>query len=145
MLFTSATAANESSYANGRRERTVPIPSTITPIAGYPRKLVIFKMAASKFWQVRCWVAGRTHRKSTQSQSVQVARHFARQFYEQLLADHRIANFDVQVTNHNAGHTATSRSNPEIARDSSVKANGWTPDAPALTPPIRGLCRPFAA
>ena len=93
-------------------------------------------MAASKFWQVRCWVAGRTHRKSTQSQSVQVARHFARQFYEQPLADHRIANLDVQVNNHNAGHTATSRSRPKIARDSSAKANGWTPDAPELTPPF---------
>ena len=134
MLFTSATAANESSYANGRRERTVPIPSTITPIAGYPRKLVIFKMAASKFWQVRCWVAGRTHRKSTQSQSAQVARHFARQFYEQLLADHRIANLDAQVNSDNAGLNATSQSQPKISRDSSAKANDWTPDATPLTP-----------
>ena len=134
MLFASATAANETSYANGRRERTVPIPSTITPIAGDPRKLVIFKMAASKFWQVRCWVAGRTHRKSTQSQSAQVARHFARQFYEQLLADHRIADLDAQVNSDNAGLNATSRSQPKISRDSSAKANDWTPEAPPLTP-----------
>ena len=136
MLFTSATAANESSYANGRRERTVPIPSTITPIAGYPRKLVIFKMAASKFWQVRCWVAGRTNRKSTQSQSAQVARHFARQFYEQLLADHRIANLDAQVNSDSACRTAPFRSHPKIPRDSSAKAKSWTPDASALTPPF---------
>jgi hypothetical protein len=134
MLFTSATAANGSSYANGRRERTVPIPSTITPIAGYPRKLVIFKMAASKFWQVRCWVAGRTHRKSTQSQSAQVARHFARQFYEQRLADHRIANLDAQVNSDNACRTAPFRSHLKITSDSSVKANDWTPDAPLPTP-----------
>ncbi len=84
MLLAVTAAANESLYTSGQRERTVPIPSTITPIAGYPRKLVIFKMAASKFWQVRCWIAGRTHRKSTQTQNAQVARFFARQFYEQL-------------------------------------------------------------
>jgi hypothetical protein len=129
MLFASATAANESSYANGHRERTVPIPSTITPIDGYPRKLVIFKIAASRFWQVRCWVAGRTHRKSTQSQSVQVARQFARQFYEQLLADHRIANLDVLIKSENARHTATFRSHPKFTRDSSARANGCIPDA----------------
>ena len=116
MLFANANAnaANEPLYANGRRERTVPIPATITPIAGYPRKLVIFKMAASKFWQVRCWVAGRTHRKSTQSQSAQVARHFARQFYEQLLADHRI--------------DALERREPP--RDSSDVPIRWTPHSP---------------
>ena len=28
------------------RERTVPIPETITPVPGYPRKLVVYKMAA---------------------------------------------------------------------------------------------------
>jgi hypothetical protein len=134
MLFTVATAANESSYANGHRERTVPIPSTITPITGYPSKLVIFKMAASKFWQVRCWVAGRTHRKSTQSQSTQVARHFARQFYEQLLADHRIANLDAQVKSNKVGLTATSKSHPNLTCDSSAKTNGWTPDTPLRTP-----------
>ena len=136
MLFTVATAANESSYANGHRERTVPIPSTITPITGYPSKLVIFKMAASKFWQVRCWVAGRTHRKSTQSQSTQVARHFARQFYEQLLADHRIANLDAQVKSNKVGLTATSKSHPNLTCDSSAKTNGWTPDTPLRTPPF---------
>ena len=96
MLLAVTAAANEPLYTSGQRERTVPIPSTITPIAGYPRKLVIFKMAASKFWQVRCWIAGRTHRKSTQTQNAQVARFFARQFYEQLLADHRIASLEAQ-------------------------------------------------
>jgi len=43
-------------------------------------------MAASRFWQVRCWIAGKTYKRSTQSQSLRVAQSFARNFYEQLLA-----------------------------------------------------------
>lgn len=71
----------------GGRERTVPIPETLTPVPGYPQKLAVFKMAASRFWQVRCWVAGRTYRRSTQTQSLRMAQSFARQFYEKLLAE----------------------------------------------------------
>ncbi len=84
-VFTAA-AANDPVLRNQARERTVPIPSTITPVPGYPRKLSVFKIAASKFWQVRCWIAGRTHRRSTQTQSLRMAQSFARDFYEQLLA-----------------------------------------------------------
>ncbi len=79
-------AANDASWGSPLRERTVPIPETITPVPGYPRKLVVFKMAASRFWQVRCWVKGKTYRRSTQSLSLRVAQSFARRFYEQLLA-----------------------------------------------------------
>lgn len=64
----------------------MPIPSSITPVPGYPRKLVVFKMAASRFWQVRCWIAGKTYKRSAQTQSLRVAQSFARRFYEQLLA-----------------------------------------------------------
>ncbi len=84
-VFTAA-AANDPVLRTQARERTVPIPSTITPVPGYPRKLSVFKIAASKFWQVRCWIAGRTHRRSTQTQSLRMAQSFARDFYEQLLA-----------------------------------------------------------
>ena len=84
-VFTAA-AANDPVLRTQARERTVPIPSTITPVPGYPRKLSVFKIAASKFWQVRCWTAGRTHRRSTQTQSLRMALSYARTFYEQLLA-----------------------------------------------------------
>ena len=84
-VFTAA-AANDTHMSSSPRERTVPIPSTITPVPGYPSKLSVFKIAASKFWQVRCWIAGRTHRRSTQTQSLRMAQSFARRFYEQLLA-----------------------------------------------------------
>lgn len=82
-------AANDATWGASLRERTVPIPETITPVPGYPRKLVVYKMAASRFWQVRCWVNGKTYRRSSQSQSLRVAQSFARQFYEQLLAQTR--------------------------------------------------------
>jgi len=79
-------ATNDAAYQQHKRERTVPISSSITPVPGYPQKLVLYKMAASKFWQVRCWIAGRTHRRSTRTQSLRVALSYARTFYEQLLA-----------------------------------------------------------
>ena len=79
-------AANEAppsgpSSQRPARERTVPIPETLTPVPGYPQKLAVFKMAASRYWQVRCWMAGRTYRRSTQTQSLRMAQSFARQFY----------------------------------------------------------------
>jgi len=90
--FSEHAAANDSSLAalvrTQQRERTVPIPETLTPVPGYPQKLAVFKIAASRFWQVRCWVAGRTYRRSTQSLSLRMAQSFARQFYEQLMAKH---------------------------------------------------------
>lgn len=79
-------AMNDATFGAAPRERTVPIPSSITPVPGYPRKLVVFKIAASRFWQVRCWIKGKTFKRSTQSQSLRVAQSFARTFYEQLLA-----------------------------------------------------------
>lgn len=81
-------AANDAMVRTKQRERTVPLPETVTSVPGYPNKLSVFKMAASKFWQVRCWVAGRTHRRSTQTQSLRTAQSYARQFYELLLVQH---------------------------------------------------------
>jgi hypothetical protein len=95
--YTEHAAVNDSRYTLHERERTVPIPSTITPVPGYPNKLVVYKMAASKFWQVRCWIAGRTHRRSCRTQSLRVAQSFARAYYEQLLS--------LATTKHSQIHT----------------------------------------
>lgn len=95
--YTEHAAVNDSRYTLHERERTVPIPSTITPVPGYPSKLVVYRMAASKFWQVRCWIAGRTRRRSARTQSLRVAQSFARAFYEQLLA--------LATTKHSQTHT----------------------------------------
>lgn len=67
------------------RTRTVPIPTSITAVPNYPNKLVVYKIAASKYWQVRCWHAGRSHKRSTKTTKLNLAQRFARWFYEQLL------------------------------------------------------------
>jgi len=78
--FLAADASNDAHMRSTVRERTVPIPDSIIHVPGYPEKLAIFKMQASKFWQVRCWHNGKTFRKSTKSQSQRSALIFARVF-----------------------------------------------------------------
>ena len=56
-------AANDSNYLPPRH-RTLPIPATITPIANYPTKLRIFRTEASRYWQVRCYLKGKTYTQS---------------------------------------------------------------------------------
>ena len=65
--------------------RTAPISGSFQPVPGYPSKLVLFKMAASQYWQVRCWVNGRSYRRSTRTTSLKVAQAAARMLYESLL------------------------------------------------------------
>lgn len=79
-------AANDDVGA-AKRERTVPIPSSITPVPGYPEKLCVYKMQASKYWQVRCWIRGRTYRRSTKTENLRQAQSVARTLYEQWLAE----------------------------------------------------------
>lgn len=67
------------------RDRTVPIPNTITQVPGYPQKLVVFKIAASRYWQMRCWINGKTHRRSTKTTSLRNALSVARHFFERLV------------------------------------------------------------
>jgi integrase len=76
-------ASNDDHYP---RHRTVPTPESITAVPGYPSKLVVFKIPASRYWQVRCWIAGYTHRRSTKTTSLSAAQRFARWFYESLVA-----------------------------------------------------------
>jgi len=87
-------AANDQLH---QRERTVPIPNSITAVAGYPSKLVVFKIAASKYWQVRCFVSGRTHRRSTKTTSFKLAQRYARWFYENLLVEQHVSKSNAQT------------------------------------------------
>lgn len=91
-------ASNDAHMRSAMRERTVPIPESIMHVPGYPEKLAIFKMQASKFWQVRCWNNGKTYRKSTKSQSKRSALIFARIFYEQLMASNVVHDTSLFVT-----------------------------------------------
>ena len=89
MLMTSLDRGREAANdetAVQKRERTVPIPATITHVPGYPDKLCVYKMEASRYWQVRCWIAGRTYRRSTKTQSLRLALRFAGAMYEEWLA-----------------------------------------------------------
>ena len=94
-------AANDDRHL---RDRTVPIPSTIAAVNGYPSKLVVYKIAASKYWQVRCWVEGRFHKRSTKTTSFKLAERFARWFYENLLAQRFLTQMDTsQVSRFESG------------------------------------------
>ena len=107
-------AANESNFAQQPRERTVPIPETITPVPGYPKKLVVFKMKASRYWQVRCWIDGKTHKRSCQTQSLRIAQSFARRYYELLLTakhGHSLANTSQGVVLNDTSSTSTKAQN----------------------------------
>ncbi|MFM8624342.1 MAG: hypothetical protein ACKOCZ_07515 [Betaproteobacteria bacterium] len=87
--FKSLSAANDGPTRPNRperpRERTVPIGETMHPVPGYPAKLVVFKMEASRFWQMRCWMSGRSHRRSTRTESLRLALNAARLFYQELI------------------------------------------------------------
>jgi integrase len=83
------TAAANDARANHKatvhhRSRTVPIPSTVTAVPNYPSKLVIYKIAASQYWQMRCYMAGSTHKASARTTNQRVALNAAREFYELL-------------------------------------------------------------
>ena len=68
-----------------QKSRINPIKETITTINGYPSRLVIYKIAASRFYWVRYYYNNRYHYKSTKSESIKDAKHFAIKFYEQIM------------------------------------------------------------
>ena len=109
MNFFPIAASNDAHMRSAKRERTVPIPESIIHVPGYPEKLAIFKMQASKFWQVRCWNNGKTYRKSTKSQSKRSALIFARIFYEQLMASNVVQDSSLFVTSKSTDNPANTR------------------------------------
>ncbi|MFM8849591.1 MAG: phage integrase SAM-like domain-containing protein [Cytophagales bacterium] len=62
----------------------VPIPDTIESVAGYPDKLVIFRVPASPYWWVR-YYDGKHIKRSTKTATKRDAIAFAKKFYEQLV------------------------------------------------------------
>jgi hypothetical protein len=73
-------AANDTNYLLPRH-RTLPILASITPIANYPSKLRIFLTNASRYWQVRCFLKGRTYAQSLKTTNKQAAISQAKQFF----------------------------------------------------------------
>jgi hypothetical protein len=76
--------------ASNTRHRTVPLQGTITKIpGGYPDKLVIYRLAASRYWWVRYYSKGRIARKSTRTSNKRDAFTFAKKFFEDILVRER--------------------------------------------------------
>ena len=78
--FAGHAAANDTNYLPPRH-RTLPILASITPIASYPSKLRIFLTHASRYWQVRCFLKGRTYTQSLKTTNKQAAISQAKQFF----------------------------------------------------------------
>ena len=71
-------------------------------IAGYPTELFIYTLAASKYWWVRCYNAGKVFRKTTKQTNKLKAIAFAKEFYDTVkynsrhgIASASKANFEV--------------------------------------------------
>ena len=79
-------AANDSDFHTSRH-RTLPILASITPIANYPTKLRIFKTNASRYWQVRCFLKGKTYTQSLKTTNKQAAISQAKHFFHIKIAD----------------------------------------------------------
>ncbi len=73
-------AANDTNYLPPRH-RTLPILASISPIANYPSKSRIFKTNASRYWQARCYLKGRTYTQSLKTTNKQAAISQAKQFF----------------------------------------------------------------
>lgn len=65
--------------------RSNPILDSITHIEGYPNKLIIYKITASKYWWVRCYFNKKYYKQSTTTENKVQAKSFAIKFYEHIV------------------------------------------------------------
>jgi len=68
-----------------KKSRTTPIKSSMRTIPKYPETLSIYKIPASRYWNVRCYISGKLIRKSTKTEDEQEAKKYAKDFYNDLL------------------------------------------------------------
>jgi len=59
-------------------------PYDLQQVRGYPRALQIYRIAASRFWQVRFFVERKYKRKSTKTENKSEAIEFAKRFYDEI-------------------------------------------------------------
>jgi hypothetical protein len=88
-------AANDERYQQ-QACRTLPIPTTVTPVAGYPAKLKIYLTNASCYWQVRCFFRGRVRTKSLRTQNKREAIASAKRYYEELVGGYYVQQMSWQ-------------------------------------------------
>lgn len=80
-----AIVATLATSSSSKASRTVPIASTLQSVPGLPDKVKIYQIAASKFWQVRCYENGKTIKRSTGHTDKREAFKFAKALYDQIL------------------------------------------------------------
>lgn len=61
----------------------------LTYVPGYPKKLVIYQLAASPFWWARYYADGKILRRSTKEKDKRAALKFAKGFYDEILYKQR--------------------------------------------------------
>lgn len=71
------------------RHKTTPIAGTVTAVPSYPSKLVIYQLAASKYWWVRYYANGKILRRTTKCEEKSKALTVAKHFYEDLIVKQR--------------------------------------------------------
>ena len=76
-------AVNDSLFANPRA-RNAPIKSSLRPVFGLPDKLKIFRIAGSKYWQVRMYNYGKYTTQSLKTTDMEEANSQAKIFFEGL-------------------------------------------------------------
>lgn len=85
--FGQSSANDGEGFSSPQRERSVPIRDSITRVPGYPNKLVVYRIEASRFWQARCWIHGRLRKRSTKCADLLPSLDMAKAFYEEWLID----------------------------------------------------------
>jgi len=75
--------------AQKNRHKTTPVAGSLSPVPGYPSKLVIYQLAASKYWWVRYYSNSKILRRSTKCEDKKGALAFAKGFYEDLIVRQR--------------------------------------------------------
>jgi len=71
-------AAENQTSAPQNRHKTTPVAGSLSPVPGYPSKLVIYQLAASKYWWVRYYSNHKILRRSTRCEDKKSALAFAK-------------------------------------------------------------------
>lgn len=82
--MTDANSAAALQATPSTRHRSTPIAESLTHVPGYPKKLVIYQLAASPFWWVRYYADGKILRRSTKATEKKRAIAAAKEFYDEI-------------------------------------------------------------
>lgn len=82
--FLTFESSNDSTF-HIPRSRNAPIKSSMTVVEGLPSKLKIFRIAGSKYWQMRFYNLGRYATQSLKTTNITEAKKFAAQIFQSYL------------------------------------------------------------